>query len=317
MKSNVDRREFAKSISTAIAALSTASLNLSAAPKAAPPPARLSVHLFSKMIQFLDYKDMSAAAADMGFDGLDLTVRPGGHVEPAKVQTDLPRAVNAMKRHGLSARLMTTAITDIETLNARATLSVAASQGIEAYRTGWYRYDEPIDWKANLDRIRNKLTEIEAVNKELGIHGGYQNHSGNFVGALTSDIAYLLHGSDPDWLGCQFDIRHATVEGGLAWPLALKILRNNIRTIIIKDFKWVEKNGRQVVVNTPMGEGVVQFKSYFKMLRELNLNPIISFHAEYLPSWKKVKPAQHEGIFAELKSDLQTFHRVWQESTEA
>ena len=41
------------------------------------------VHLFSKHLQFLDYDKMSRAAAELGFDGLDVTVRKGGHVTPA------------------------------------------------------------------------------------------------------------------------------------------------------------------------------------------------------------------------------------------
>ena len=61
-------------------------------------PQHLNVHLFSKHLQFLDYNDMSEAAAEMGFSGLDLTVRPEGHVLPHRVLEDLPMAVEAMKK---------------------------------------------------------------------------------------------------------------------------------------------------------------------------------------------------------------------------
>ena len=39
----------------------------------------LDVSIFSKQLQFLDYKSMSEAAKEMGFDGIDLTIRPKGH----------------------------------------------------------------------------------------------------------------------------------------------------------------------------------------------------------------------------------------------
>ncbi len=308
------RREFAKRLSTGVAALTASQRLPAASEKSASEDGKLSVHLFSKMIQFLDYEDMSAAAVEMGFDGLDLTVRPGGHVEPANVVEGLPKAVKAMKRHGLEVRLMTTNITDIKDPYARQTLETAADQGVEAYRLGWYKYSEPIEWKANLDRIKKKLTAIEKANRQLGLHGAYQNHSGNYVGSLASDIAYLLSETDHEWLGCQFDIRHAVVEGGRAWPLSVKILRNTMRTIVIKDFKWMEKDGRQAVVNTPIGEGIVHWKSYLQLLRQLKVNPIISFHAEYLPRWKSVRPSQHEKIFSQLKADLQHFKKLWAES---
>ena len=47
---------------------------------------RLKIHIFSKHLQFLNYEDMANAAAEMGFDGIDLTVRPNGHVLPEQVE---------------------------------------------------------------------------------------------------------------------------------------------------------------------------------------------------------------------------------------
>ena len=48
----------------------------------------LKIHIFSKHLQFLIYKDMAEAAAEMGFDGIDLTVRPNGHVLPERVRVN-------------------------------------------------------------------------------------------------------------------------------------------------------------------------------------------------------------------------------------
>ncbi|MEM9984789.1 MAG: sugar phosphate isomerase/epimerase, partial [Bacteroidota bacterium] len=45
----------------------------------------LEVHLFSKHLQFLGYRAMAEKATELGFAGLDLTVRPNGHVSPEKV----------------------------------------------------------------------------------------------------------------------------------------------------------------------------------------------------------------------------------------
>ena len=56
---------------------------------------------------------MSEAAAEMGFNGLDLTLRPKGHVLPERVVDDLPKAVEAMKKHGINPLMMTTNVWDI------------------------------------------------------------------------------------------------------------------------------------------------------------------------------------------------------------
>ena len=47
------------------------------------------VHVFSKHLQWLDYENMAKTASENGFDGVDLTVRPKGHVLPEKVNADM------------------------------------------------------------------------------------------------------------------------------------------------------------------------------------------------------------------------------------
>ena len=61
---------------------------------------QLEVCIFSKHLQFLDYDTLGKIVAEMGFDGIDLTVRTGGHVEPATVKTDLPKAVAESRKGG-------------------------------------------------------------------------------------------------------------------------------------------------------------------------------------------------------------------------
>src|SRR5688572_33013126 len=62
----------------------------------------LKIHIFSKHLQFLNIHDMTEAAAEMGFDGVDLTVRPNGHVVPERVENDLPNAAEAMRKIGFA-----------------------------------------------------------------------------------------------------------------------------------------------------------------------------------------------------------------------
>ena len=64
-------------------------------------PISSNIHLFSKHLQWLDYEGMSKVAKEIGFDGLDLTVRRKGHVLPENVERDLPKAVAAMQKLSL------------------------------------------------------------------------------------------------------------------------------------------------------------------------------------------------------------------------
>src|SRR5438067_7327905 len=87
---------------------------------------KLKVAIFSKHLQFLTGDELAKAAAELGFDGVDITVRKGGHVEPARVAQDLPPLVATLKQHGLEAPMITTDIVDAETPFAAGILKTMA-----------------------------------------------------------------------------------------------------------------------------------------------------------------------------------------------
>ena len=280
------------------------------------PPAdqAMSLHVFSKHLQFLDYKTTAQVAAEIGFDGVDLAVRPGGHVLPENVATDLPLAVDAIRQAGLQVQIMTTAIMNPEEGSATTILETAQKVGITRYRTNWLRYDEEaINLPQAMDGFRQQLRTLAQLNERTGMIGGYQNHAGDhYVGAPVWDIATLLHEIDSEFLGSQYDIRHATVEGGLSWPIGLDLIHPYINVIVIKDFRWEKTDNTWQVVNVPLGEGMVDFPRYFKLLKQYDIRCPISVHFEY------EMPEQQEGLsdderltrtIAVMKKDVSTLKK--------
>lgn len=241
------------------------------------------VCVFTKHLQWLDYDELAAVAAEAGFQGLDLTVRAGGHVLPERVATDLPRAVAAARKAGLGVPMITTTISDARHPHSEAILRVAQEQGVQIYRMGWIPYPGDKGVREGLESLRPAFRELAALNERFGIHGAYQNHAGTRVGGPVWDLAYLLEGLDPRWIGVQYDIRHATVEGGMAWPLALKLLRPFIRNTDIKDFVWQKRGDQWRVHTVPLGEGMVDFDAYLKLVNQLGIQGPISMHFEYAP----------------------------------
>src|SRR2546421_177779 len=108
------------------AALTTAAL----ADEKPAPASKLKVSIFSKHLQFLQGEALANAAADIGFDGIDLAVRKGGHVEPDRVREDLPKLVAAIRRRGLDVPMVTTDIVDADTPFAEDVLKVSSDLGI-------------------------------------------------------------------------------------------------------------------------------------------------------------------------------------------
>src|SRR5689334_24273662 len=83
--------------------------------RAATAKEKLKVAIFSKHLQFVQGEELAKTVAELGFDGIDITVRKGGHVEPATVAADPPTLAKTIRAHGLEVPMITTDIADEET----------------------------------------------------------------------------------------------------------------------------------------------------------------------------------------------------------
>lgn len=239
-----------------------------------------SLCIFSKHLQWLDYKGMARMAKNLGFEGVDLTVRPGGHVLPENVESDLPKAVEAIRNEGLEIPMITTRILDPDDTTTHSILKIAGKLGIKVYRTGWWKYGNGTV-KQVLKEKNAIVKKLADVNEKYRIKGAYQNHAGNYVGAPCWDLLELLDGVSPEWMGVQFDIRHAHVEGAMSWPYSLEVLAPYINSIDLKDYRWEVNKGNWQVRNVPLGEGMVDFDAFFNILKKLNISVDYSIHYEY------------------------------------
>lgn len=277
----------------------------------------LRIHIFSKHLQFLNYQDMAEAAAEMGFDGIDLTVRPNGHVLPERVDTDLPKAVEAMKKVNFVPLMMTTAVDDAGDITDKKVLDTAAKLGFKFYRMNWFSYPDGTTMPAAMEHFQQKVKELSLLNKELGLTGCYQNHSGNLAGSAIWELWELLKEADKQYMGLQYDIRHAVVEGALSWENGLRLVQSQIKTIAVKDFTWQNENGKSIIRDIPIGEGTVDFKTYFKLLKQYKINVPVTLHMEY-----PLGGAEHgatklscdkQVVFNAMKKDLQKVRDLWQQ----
>lgn len=275
----MSRRQF---LGSAVVAGTVAPMIGSAATERMSKKSQFKICLFSKHLQWLGYNGMAQTAADLGFDGIDLTVRNKGHVLPERVEDDLPRAVEAIKVAGIEPLMMATDINDPDDPNTEKILKNASALGVKYYRLGKYRYSDDKSITATLSDAKPKLRDLAAMNKHYNIYGSYQNHTGSrYVGAPLWDLWELIKDLDPKYMGCQFDIRHATVEGGLTWPLDLRLIAGHVNSLAIKDFIWQKQGEKWQTVNCPLGQGQVDFNGYLRLLKKLSIAGPVSIHYEY------------------------------------
>ena len=170
-----------------------------------------------------------------------ITVRKGGHVEPDRVRQDLPKLVAILRRKGLDVPMVTTDIADTESPFADDILSTMAELGIRHYRWNGFRYDTGAPIGRQLD-LKPRVAKLAALNARHKVTAMYHTHSGvGLVGASFWDLHILLDGLDPDAVGVNYDVGHATVEGGLGgWINSFNILLPHLRGVAVKDFYWAK-----------------------------------------------------------------------------
>jgi sugar phosphate isomerase/epimerase len=255
---------------------------LLAGPAAGRP--KLKISIFSKHLQFLQGAELPKAAAEMGFDALDLTVRKGGHVEPASVARDLPPLVAMIRKQGLEVSMITTDVADAGTPFTEDLLKAASALGIRNYRFGAFKWAPNQPLEAQMDAMKPRLAKLAALNQRYGMCAMYHTHSGvGLVGASIWDLHILMRDLDPRFIGINYDVGHATAEGGLGgWIASFRIAGRHLRGIAVKDFVWAkDARGAWKEKWCPIGDGMVKFDQFFGMVAAADFDGPLQIHYEY------------------------------------
>lgn len=251
---------------------------------AAASPNQLPLCLFSKHLQWTGIAEAASVAASLGFDGVDWTVRSGGHIEPERVEEDLPKAVEATRKAGIATPMITSGIVDASSPHAERVIKTCAALGIRRYRWGGFKYtaDRPIP--AQLDEFQRRVRDLAAVNQRYGVCAMYHTHSGrDQVGASFWDLYLLLKPFSLDSVSVNFDIGHATVEGGLGgWLHSARLLLPYTRGIAIKDVRWGKNaKGKWTPDFCALAEGMAHFAEFFSMVKQAGFTGPLQLHFEY------------------------------------
>lgn len=267
------------------------------------PDVRNPLCVFTKPFNSLTFEQLAAKTAELGFQGIEAPIRKGGHIETEAVPDRLPELAQALKAQGLKITVMTSDINDPNDPLTERVLQTAAAHGVRYYRMKYFKYDESQPIVPQIDRWRSQLKDLAALNRQLGITAVYQNHAGrNYFGAPVWDLHRALDGIDPTQVGVAYDIRHATVEAGMSWPVGFQLIRPHVQVVYVKDFVWGETRPE----NVPLGQGRVDSK-FFRMLAESKFEGPISLHEEYLDHNDPDLVPKH---WDAIQADLQTL-RTW------
>lgn len=244
---------------------------------------------FSQNMAKVPYPQLGLIAQQIGYEGIDLTVMEGGHVNPRITNVDLVRAIESVRGPGLEVPMITTTLTTINDPTAYAILAITGHTQVHLYRLGFWPYGfsptaNPTDIPRRLAQVRTDLNGLLAYGRPAQMTAMFPNRAGAYVGEAIWDTQTIISDLDPQWIGYYFDPSQATAEGGVAgWEIALRLALPRLKAVAVQDFTWAKAGNKWTMQMCPMGEGVVDWETFFNILARARFTGPLSLHMEYHP----------------------------------
>jgi len=194
--------------------------------------------VFTKPWRTLSLSALGAFVKGLGFDGIELPVRPGYQVTPDAIATDLPKAVRTLAAEGVK-------ITSVAGSTNEATIAACAEAGVPIIRVC---LDIP-PGRAYLDHeahIWAEYDQLVPLLERYGVTIGVQNHSGRYI-ANAMGLRHLLERYNPAQVGAVLDPAHCALNGEIP-ELALDIVWSQLRMVNLKNVYWQRTNGPEAEV---------------------------------------------------------------------
>lgn len=255
-------------------------------------------NMFSKSLQSMSVLEAGRTIKSLGFDGIELTVRPKGHIEPEDVRRALPPAVDELRALGLDVRSAVTEVHSYEDTLAHHVCATAAQAGVRLLRTSARRYQPFGAIREQIAASRREAADLERLGREYGVMLCIQTHSGDMLGAQGGILDQILDGTDPRYVGVGLSPGHLVVEGGgMGWMQSIDVLQDRIGMVDAKSYGWFHepdpRSGEPTWVykKVPLEGGNVRWRQVFALLRGLGWDhdgqAIVSLGSEYLSgAWR-------------------------------
>jgi sugar phosphate isomerase/epimerase len=247
---------------------------------AAAPRRTPMVCAYSQNLIKVGYPQLGLIAQQIGYDGVDLTVMDGGHVDPRITNVDLVRAFESVRGAGLEVPVISTSITTLNDPGAYAIIAISGHTQVHYYRLGNWPWGPSPNVARRLAQVRNDLTGLASAGRQFQMTAMFPNKAG-FVGEAVWDTQSIIGDMEPQWIGYYFD---PSQTGGAAnWEIALRLALPRLNAVAVQDFQWVKTGGESKMQMCPMGEGLVDWGLFFRILAEAKFAGPLSIYMQYHP----------------------------------
>ena len=242
------------------------------------------VCIYSQILKQVAYDELGLILRDTGVDGVNLTVFPGGHVDPANASLDMFRSVEAITGVGLDVPIISTQYLNLNDASIRNVLGVCSEMGVPLFRSGSWHYAAAPDLDGRLAEVQRDFFSLANIARAAKMTVVMQNLTGDFVGAPVWDMHLILRGIDPQAAGWDFDIGNATAVGGTGeWQMALRLAMPRLKAVTVRDFYWSKDGGAWKLTPCPLGDGMVDFAGFFAALARQHFIGPVTIEMGYQP----------------------------------
>ncbi|MCH2127751.1 MAG: sugar phosphate isomerase/epimerase [Pirellulaceae bacterium] len=243
--------------------------------------------IYTEQFQSLPIREVCRIFKQIGVDGLDLTVRPGGHIEPQDAEHRLPEASKTARDHGLRIMMLTTGITAADQ-HAESILATCQKLDIRRIKMGYYAVGEFGQLAKRLDDVRRQLDAVAKLGAKYEVRPCVHVHSGATIPSNGFMLYNLLRDLPPDRIGAYLDSYHMTITGGAGgWRQAIDLLQPWISLVALKNFQWHksdrDKTGQQRWNSRycRLQDGIAPIPEFVHTIHQAGYRGFYTLHTEY------------------------------------
>jgi sugar phosphate isomerase/epimerase len=203
----INRREVLQLGASALAAgvLSRIGLPQTGSPATTFPAKKIRIDAYSRTLHWLRTPgELAEACHQIGNTTIDLTVRAyPGHVDPAKVKTDLPPFVKGLQQSGITTTVLGADIVDDQTPNLEDMLGTASSLGIKYNWWRGFNFDYTKPYPPQIEALKPRLEKLVKIQEKYGMKAMYHPQGG-----IMFDQLELIRNFDPRYVSLHYDTSH-------------------------------------------------------------------------------------------------------------
>ncbi|MHC4983192.1 MAG: sugar phosphate isomerase/epimerase family protein [Planctomycetota bacterium] len=176
--------------------------------------------------------ELAEFVRELGFDGVELPVRPGYQVEPENVSRQLPQAVRIFADRGLKIGTVAPAM---GASPSEALIAACAEARVPIIRV-CVSIPKDKDYLTAVADYQKQWHELLGLLERYGVAIGVQNHNGRYI-ANAMQLRHAMERYDPRHVCAVWDAGHSGLQCEKI-DIALDTVWSHLRVVNLKSAYW-------------------------------------------------------------------------------